>query len=215
MRIKNILVLGVSSLGLILGTQSAFADLSSWQIGIRGLDVVPDASSSPITGINGNVTDIGSDVVPELDINYYFTNNISSELILGTTHNTVQATGTVVGTVNLGSVNLLPPTLTVLYHFLPTSVIDPYLGAGVNYTHFYNANSGPTATSIYYSDSFGPALQAGFDVNVGKGWAVNVDVKKLFISSNVTATVPGVGNVTTNVKINPFIYGAGVQYRFQ
>lgn len=214
MNIKNILITSSVACALALASQSAFADLSNWQIGIRGLDVVPDASSSPITGIGGTVNSISSDVIPELDINYYFTNNVSSELILGTTHNNVEARNTSVGTVKLGSVDLLPPTLTMLYHFLPTSFISPYVGAGVNYTYFYNENSGSTATSIYYSDSFGPALQAGLDINVAKGWAINLDVKKLFISSNVTASVPGVGNVTTNVKINPFVYGLGVQYRF-
>lgn len=215
MHLKKSLVVSLSLLTLAFASHNAFADdLNNWQIGIRALDVVPDASSSPITSINGNVTHISSAVVPELDINYYFTNHVSSELILATTRNSVEATGTSVGTVNLGSVHLLPPTLTLLYHFLPNDRINPYLGAGLNYTHFYNASSGPTASSIYYSDSFGPALQAGFDVNINSNWAVNFDVKKVFISSNVTASVPGVGNVTTSVKIDPFIYGVGMQYRF-
>ncbi len=213
MKPNKTLTIAFTSIALVLGAQSAFADLSNWQIGVRALDVVPDAGSSPITGIGGNVTDISSEVVPELDINYYFTNYVSTELILGTTRNSVQATGTSVGAVNLGKVSLLPPTLTLLYHFLPDSRIDPYLGAGVNYTHFYNANSGDVASAIYYSDSFGPALQAGFDVNINENWAINFDVKKVFISSNVTATVGG-DNLTTNVKIDPMIYGLGLHYRF-
>ncbi len=212
MKYKKIIVSSMSILAFVLA-QRAFADAGDWQIGVRAIDVVPVAGSSPITGINGNVTSISSEVAPELDINYYFTNHLSSELILATTRNSVEATGTVAGNVNLGSVGVLPPTVTLLYHFFPDHLITPYAGAGINYTHFYNASSGNVASAIYYSDSFGPALQAGFDVNLNKNWALNVDVKKIFMSSNVTATVGG-EQVTTHVNINPMIYGAGVRYRF-
>ena len=213
MKYKKIITASASAAILAL-SHAAFADdAGTWQIGVRAIDVVPVAGSSPITVIGGNVTSISSEMAPELDINYYFTNHLSSELILATTRNSVEATGTAVGNVNLGSVGVLPPTITLLYHFFPSSLITPYLGAGINYTHFYNASSGNVASAIYYSDSFGPALQAGFDVNINHNWAINFDIKKIFMSTNVTATV-GSEQLTTNVHINPMIYGAGVRYRF-
>ena len=72
-------------------------------------------------------------------------NNIAAELILGTTKHDVKTTGsnlTAIGgpasaEVDLGSVWLLPPTLTLQYHFYPTKTLKPYLGAGLNYTIFY------------------------------------------------------------------------------
>ena len=209
-------LIGLVGLGLALTT---YADTSftpnpvnHWQIGVRILNVVPSASSIPLNPIGGNVRSISSDVVPELDINYYFTNHISTELILGTTKNYVYA-DSLSGSNNLGSVKLLPPTLTGLYHFFPDSIVSPYLGAGLNYTTFYDVQNGPGLTNTTYSDSFGPVLQAGMNVNLGHNFALNFDVKKVFISTDFS-TQAGATTVTTNVKIDPVIYGMGLNYRF-
>ena len=75
----------------------------------------------------------------------------------------------------LGGVNVLPPTLLLQYYFNAAGKVRPYVGAGVNYTLFYNngLHAGDTPVSIKNS-SFGPALQAGVDVQVarkGVGWA--------------------------------------------
>lgn len=186
---------------------------SPWMLRVRAIDVVPDEDSSTITVIGGKVTDISNAVVPELDINYFFTPHISTELILATSKHDVKATNTSLGTVDLGSVYLLPPTLTAVYHFLPNKQIDPYVGAGVNYTHFYNVDSGPTATSVKYDDTWGPALQAGVDVQVSQHVYLNADIKKVWIEPDVTVKALG-STMKTDVNINPWIFGIGVGYRF-
>ncbi len=210
---KNILF--STAVGTLLIANLAFADdaTNPWLLRIRGIDVVPSASSSTITGLGGRVNQISSDIVPEFDISYFFNKNISSELILGTTKHDVKANNTTIGQVDLGSVRLLPPTLTVQYHFMPDAVFNPYVGVGINYTHFYDVNSGRTANAINYSDSFGPALQVGTDVNINKNWMFNIDIKKLIIQTNTSVDV-GSSTYTTNVKINPMVYGVGIGYRF-
>lgn len=191
----------------------AETDSGNWLVRLRAIDVIPDASSSTINLIGGQVNSISSEVVPELDISYFFSKHFSSELILATTKNNVYANNTSSGQVNLGSVNLLPPTLTFLYHFMPEKKISPYAGAGLNYTIFYNANHGPTATTINYGSSFGPALQVGVDYALNQNWSLNVDVKKIFIQSVVNADIPS-GTLNPTVKINPLVVGAGIGYRF-
>jgi outer membrane protein len=186
---------------------------SPWMLRVRAIDVVPNAGSSTITGLGGEVTDISSTIVPELDINYFFTQHVSAELILATSSHDVTATGTSIGDVNLGSVNVLPPTLTLVYHFLPESTISPYVGAGLNYTAFYDVDSGPVANSIDYTNSFGPALQIGADIAIDKNWSINLDVKQLFIQTDATVNV-GEDSYTTNVDVNPTVYGIGIGYRF-
>lgn len=187
--------------------------MSPWMMRLRAIDIVPIASSSTITGLGGEVTDISSDIVPELDFSYFFTQNFSAELILATGNHDVTATGTSIGDVNLGSVNVLPPTLTFQYHFFKEKMISPYIGAGLNYTAFYDVDSGPVADSIDYSNSFGPALQVGLDVNINEHWSINLDVKQLFIQTDATVNV-GSDSYTTNVNVNPTVYGAGIGYRF-
>jgi outer membrane protein len=151
--------------------------------------------------------------LPELDFTYFFTKNVAAEVILGATPHDVTAINTTAGQVDLGSVWLLPPTLTLQYHFMPDNEgFRPYVGAGVNYTHFFNADKG-AVNSIDYDNSFGYALQAGFDYGLTENWAINVDAKKVMINSDVTIQ-SGATRINADVDIDPWILGVGVAYRF-
>ena len=189
---------------------------SPWLIRVRGIVIDPDVDSSTITPVlGGKINDISHETAGELDFNYFFTPYVSTELILTTAQHSVKAKNTIRGKVDLGSVALLPPTLTLVYHFMPANRMSPYVGAGINYTHFYNVDDGPTATNIDYDDSWGPALQAGVDYAINEHWSVNADIKKLYIESDVSLRAPVTAStMKTDVEINPMIYGIGVGYRF-
>lgn len=191
---------------------AAYAD-SPWLTRVRGIGVLPEVSGSTISLIGGHVSKISNQIVPELDFSYFFSSNFAAELILATTRHSVEATNTVLGTVNLGTVWLLPPTLNVQYHFLPESAFNPYVGFGINFTHFYNVANGPLSLSTHYEDSVGPALQIGADYALNDQWSINVDVKQIFMKSNVQVTTP-LGALSTRVTINPLIVGLGLGYRF-
>lgn len=188
-----------------------FGNKDRWIIRARALWVEPDESAN-ISAIGGTV-DINEQYVPELDFTYFFTKNIAAELILATTPHDVTAVGTTAGQVDLGHVWLLPPTLTMQYHFLPDNQgFRPYVGAGINYTYFYGEDEG-AVTSIKYDDSFGYALQAGFDYGIDENWAINFDVKKVMISTDVSI-VSGGAPIRAAVDIDPWIFGVGLAYRF-
>lgn len=188
-----------------------FADKERWIIRARALMVEPDEGAS-ITQIGGSV-DINEQYVPELDFTYFFTRNVAAELILATTPHEVTAINTSSGQIDLGSVWLLPPTLTLQYHFMPDSDrFRPYVGAGVNYTLFYGEDRG-AVNSIDYDDSFGYALQAGFDYGITENWAINFDVKKVMINTDVRIQ-SGATRIDADVDIDPWIFGVGVAYRF-
>ncbi|MCL4132078.1 UNVERIFIED_CONTAM: hypothetical protein GTU68_046652 [Idotea baltica] len=187
-------------------------DFSKLQIRLRGIVVVPDASAT-IDVIGGDV-DISTAFVPELDFTYFFTENWAAELILGTTKHDVEALSTAAGDIDLGDVMLLPPTLTIQYHF-DAGAFRPYLGAGANYTIFYGENEGPTADAVDYENSFGVAIQGGLDYDLNDKWFLNVDVKKIFLSTDVTvnATTALEATVGADVDINPLIFGFGIGYK--
>ncbi len=186
---------------------------SKLQVRLRALMVSPDESAT-IEAIGGDV-DISTSVIPELDITYFFTKNVAAELILGTTKHDVEAIETAAGNIDLGSVWLLPPTLTLQYHFTGGG-LKPYLGAGVNYTIFYGIKEGPVADDIDYDSSFGFALQAGLDYDLNDKWFLNVDLKKVFMNTDATinATTALGATVGADVDINPLLVGLGVGYRF-
>lgn len=199
-----------------LAAPTAFAEQGDWQFRFRAITVQPDEGAS-ISPIGGDV-DIDTSIVPEFDISYFFTDNIAAELILGVTPHDVSAQGTSVGDLDLGDVTLLPPTLTVQYHFNPEGQVRPYVGAGVNYTLFFNEDlpSGTVLDSIDYDPSFGLALQAGVDYALNERWFLNFDVKKVWINTDVTidATTALSAVVDADVDIDPWIIGVGFGWRY-
>ncbi len=197
-----------------------------WMIRVRALGVLPqkqdkshvDVASSPLlpTGtIAGSNLSITNSVVPELDISYFFTKNIAVELILGTTPHNVKAAGSIAGLGRIGRTWLLPPTLTLQYHFYVNDMIKPYVGAGINYTFFYNNKSKGIFENFSIDNSVGFALQAGVDVMLDKHWGINFDVKKIWLEADAKAYIPTLDtHVKTKAKIDPWLIGVGVVYKF-
>src|ERR1700733_8742416 len=83
-------------------------------IRVRALGVIPLDTSSSISGVGGRVN-ATAQAAPEVDFSYFLTDNIAFELIAATTRHDVSASDTVLGHVDVGSVWVLPPTLTAQY----------------------------------------------------------------------------------------------------
>ena len=198
-------------------------DFKRWLVRVRGVGVVPDESAK--IGVIGGDAKISNTLIPELDFTYFFTKNIAAELILGTTKHDVSTIGSDISAIggptsaaiDLGSVYLLPPTLTLQYHFLTDEVFRPYIGAGVNYTIFYNEKQGSVVKNVKYDNAFGYAFQIGFDLMVSDDFFINADVKKLFLNTDVTVDAlnlaPGL-SIPADVYINPWLIGLGVGMKF-
>lgn len=177
----------------------------------RAVGVLPNEDADISGGVTGNSIKIDNSYVPELDFSYFVTDNIAFELIAAVTPHQVGTAASSAGPLDLGDVWLLPPTLTVQYHFSDLGVWKPYLGAGINYTHFFNEDAGSSVTSAEYDDSVGLALQAGVDYAIDDHWQVNLDVKKIWINTDVAFSN---GTIAADVDINPLLVGIGVGYRF-
>ena len=210
MRISLVYRVLLFALALVaLNSSALVAQDSGWQFRLRGIAVVADESAD-ISAISGDI-EIDEAIVPELDISYLFSPNVSVELILATSKHDVKAIGTDVGDVDIGSVWALPPTVTLQYRFAPTATVRPYVGAGVNLTLFHSESvPGDPVTAADYDSSIGVAFQGGLDIPLGDGdWFINLDVKKIFMSSDVTLDTT-LGTVAAAVDIDPWVIGAGV-----
>jgi outer membrane protein len=179
----------------------------------RAIGILPDESGTVLNRASGadtglRIGKVTNETQPELDFSYFITPNFSLELIAATARHSVSTANGI----DVGSVRLLPPTLTLQFHPLPESRISPYVGAGVNYTWFFSERSGPAAAvqNLKVENSFGFALNAGLDVAISGGWHVNLDVKKLWLRPDVTTTALKVDSL----RIDPWIVGIGVGYRF-
>ena len=157
----------------------AAAQNSPWMIGVRALGIYPDASSS-ISGL-----DVKEQWTGEANFTYFFNKNLAAELIAAWAKHEVTLNGT-----SLGKVGVLPPTLTLQYHFTDLGAFKPYVGGGVNYTYFYE-NELANDTLEIKDSSWGGALQVGMDYMLDKHWSVNVDLKYIWMDTEVKVKATG------------------------
>jgi outer membrane protein len=200
----------------------AFAEQGDLLVRVRGIMVAPNESSGGITPtFPAEKVKVSNSVMPEIDFTYMLTKHVGAELILATTkHDASGKTGTTGSIGKLASTWVLPPTLTLQYHFAPDGPIRPYVGAGVNYTIFYSekASSGLEAavgkTDVHMSSSFGYALQAGFDVPLSERTFLNFDVKYIDMDTNSRLATTALGEQRVRIHIDPLVVGVGVGMRF-
>jgi len=209
------------ALALVAATAApAAAKQGDLLVRARAIMVAPTESSGPVLpSFPGAGVSINNAFAPELDFTYMVADHIGLELILATTKHSISGTGTLAGVGKLASTWVLPPTLTLQYHFLPERHVRPYVGAGINYTIFYSRNAsdaletavGPTDVDL--KNSFGYALQAGLDVDLTDKVFANIDVKYIDMTTRATLTS---GNLVNRVDadINPLVVGIGLGMRF-
>lgn len=201
---KNLALL-IALASITVGFSQAVAQESPWLVRARAVNIATDNKSDAFGSVAADQIHAQSKTIPEVDISYFFTKNIAAELIL----TYPQVHDVTVGGSKIGTFTHLPPVLTAQYHFSPDSKISPYVGAGINYTRIWNTH---LANGLQLEkSSFGGALQAGVDFKLDKHWSLNLDVKKVQIRSNVYDSA---GAKFTSVKLDPWLLGVGVGYRF-
>lgn len=231
-------------LGAVLLPNLVHAEAGDWVVRLRATNINPSEKSelgkqtdetygAGVAGVlygTGTNLKVDSNTIPELDISYYFTKNLAAELILalGTKHDVkVDGSGGVLGNNrNLGEVNLLPPTLTLQWHFNPDQTLDPYVGAGVSYVRAMDDGlTARTAIGNYPiridRNNWGAALQAGMDINLQDKWLLNVDVKKIWFDTDVKvdlsgnpAGLPGGYKKIDNLDVDPWVVSVGFGKKF-
>lgn len=183
---------------------AAQAEAGDVLVRLRAIVVAPNEGDGTGALVGAKVN---NDVVPEIDFTYMATDNIGLELIAATSLHKVSLGGATVA-----RSYVLPPTLTLQYHFAPKGAIRPYIGAGVNYTIFYSEKArGPLAgNDISMKDSFGWAAQAGVDIDLNKKFFLNLDVKYIDMTGKARLNGAYIGKT----DINPFVFGVGFGTRF-
>lgn len=227
----------------VFAAQNAQAEAGDFVVRLRATNINPSESSKlgeqtdktygagTANLLYGNTSanlQVDSNTIPELDLSYYVTKNIALELILalGTKHDVkTSSIGAGLNKRALGEVNLLPPTLTAQWHFMPDQTFDPYVGAGVSYVRAMD--NGLTADTIgggrpirIDRSNWGAALQAGFDVNLQDGWLVNFDVKKIWFDTTVKIDTQGLAGTAAGYRkidsldIDPLVVSVGFGKKF-
>lgn len=198
----------------------AHAEQGDLLVRLRAIMVAPTERTGPVNPtFPGAHTAVSDSFTPELDFTYMATKHIGAELILATTKHHVSGRGSLQGVGRLANTWVLPPTLTLQYHLLPDAHVRPYVGAGVNYTIFYNEKASSAlvnaigATDVGLKDSVGYALQGGVDIDITKRVFVNFDIKYIDIDTTAKLTTGSLVN-RERVHLDPIVAGVGIGMRF-
>ena len=192
-----------------------------YMIRIRGVAVVPDSGKGNIAAgvLAGGQVKAKEAYIPELDLTYFFTKNIAVEAICCFSRHNIKGSGALAALGNVGSTWVFPPTVMLQYHFTGMGAFKPYVGVGVNYSVFFNEKSrgalAAVPANLRIGNSWGVAGQIGFDYMLNRNWGINFDVKRIMMEPKFSSFTPAGALVASGkAKINPWLIGAGLTYRF-
>ncbi|MDF5704741.1 outer membrane beta-barrel protein [Aeromonas hydrophila subsp. hydrophila] len=169
--------------------------------------VSPQTSSDNVLG-TGEL-EIDSNMQLGLTLSYLITDNWGVELLAATPFSHSVSTA---GLGEVAKVKHLPPTLMAQYYFGDAnSKVRPYIGAGINYTTFFDeqGRGALDGTDVSVDSSWGMAGQVGLDMAINDRWFVNASAWIMDIDTDVHTAVG-----TINTSIDPMAFMFGVGYRF-
>ena len=184
-------------------SHAAFAEMG--MIHTTGIFVSTDASSTPAAS-GGLELGLNNDFRIAVDGTYFITPKIGLNVLATTLNFEVDSAGT-----SLGSVSVLPPIVTLQYHFSPDDPkLRPYLGLGFNYNIFYNESGTLAALGAEVEDTFGFVVGGGLDFMLSENLSLNADLKFLTFEADIE-----VADVTADVlDVDAWIIGIGIGYHF-
>ncbi|MEX0309914.1 MAG: OmpW family protein [Tateyamaria sp.] len=181
-----------------LATGALAQNQGDWTFGV-GVGAVLPKSDNGI--LNGAEADIDDGFALTLTGEYFFRDNWGIELLAATpfSHDISLA-----GVGFAGSVEHLPPTLSINYHVPTDANWKPYFGIGVNYTTFFDEES--PLGNLELDDSWGVSVQAGIDFALSDREAFRTNIRWIDIDSDVTLNGAHIGTAEIDPVVVSFAY---------
>jgi len=209
-------VLGAALVGsCFVATPIMAYEAGDMMLRLGGAGVYPTGDSDNINGLPaGSKVEADSAWSLGVTFTYMFTDNIGVGVLAAYPfEHDIEGQGTISSLDKVGSVKHLPPTVTLQYYFNNDTAFTPFLGAGVNYTHFFDEDTSGalSGTDLDIDDSWGYALEGGVDYDINDKWMISGQV--YYINIEPDADVDAFpGNFT--VDINPWVYFVSAGYKF-
>ncbi len=170
------------------------------------INVNPKSDNIDLTGLNLGQAQISDDTQLGLTFTYMVTPKVGVEVLAATPfEHEVKAGGN-----EIASTKHLPPTVSAQYYFMDAaSKVQPYVGVGLNYTNFFDADG--AAGDL--KDSWGVAFSAGVNYDLDEKWLINAAVWKIDIDSEIEDSPIAAAN-GAEVEIDPIVVMIGGGYKF-
>jgi outer membrane protein len=224
-------IAGLGVVGLTL-SGSALADMTHKNEVRLGLYIVQyDAKARDISGpfvppgLNVDVKDVNTGY-------FAFARTVGPHFVVELAFGVPPKTETVgKGPASVGSVPFNGEVLSTAKWFAPTllanyvfrdesAALRPYLGFGLNFTHFYDrqstaagnaANGGPTAISL--TNSVGPSATAGLSWRIQDRWSLYASYSITKVGSDYSGNTAGTVR-RTHIDFNPSAWVLSAGYAF-
>lgn len=200
---SRILIAASIATAVLISPVAGAYEQGDWLVRVGAGNVDPKSD-------NGTIASVDSGASLVFNGTYFFAPNLGVEILaaLPFSHDIkLAADGT-----KVGETKHLPPTFSLQYHFATQSAFKPYVGAGLNYTLFFDEETtGPlSGLSLELDPSFGLAAQLGADYEISDSMSLNLDVR--WIDINTDAELDGAA--LEEVEIDPIVYSLTLGWRF-
>lgn len=186
-----------------IAAQAAETD-NPWTLHFGAHVVDPKSDTGQLAGMRSSIS---KSTRPTFSVEYRFAPGWSAELLAALPfQHEVRLDGT-----RAVSVKQLPPTAGVLYHFMEGGKVSPFVGAGINYTWFFDkkGRNALEGADVQLKNSWGIAGHAGVDIRLDDRWTFTVDARYMDIDTKVKVNGARVGTA----HVDPWVYGLSVGYR--
>ncbi|WP_298969928.1 OmpW family outer membrane protein [uncultured Roseobacter sp.] len=191
----------LSSALALLAAPALAQSQGDWTIGLGLANVNPKSGNGTLAG---SEADIDDDIALTFTFEYFIRDNLGIELLAATPFEHDIS----IGGAAAGSTKHLPPTLSLNYHFANASAWTPYVGAGINYTTFFEEES--ALGTLELDDSFGVSLQAGVDYQISDAGSLRLNVRWFDIDTDATLNGASIGTA----EIDPILVGVAYVHKF-
>lgn len=214
-------VLGVAAASTLLSAPLMAYEAGDMILRVGAAGVLPTGESDSLNAVPGGKVEAADAWSLGITFTYMLTDQIGVG-ILGAypfSHD-LESNGTLATALgdssDVGETKQLPPTVTLQWHF-PTGSknFQPYVGAGVNYTYFFDEDAkGPlNGVNLDIDNSWGLAGEAGLDYVMDNDWTLSAQA--WYIGIEPTAKLQGGGlNEKIDVGIDPWVFMASVGKKF-
>lgn len=214
-RYVNLVVLGAA---LALAAPAA-AQGDRWIARVRGLGVIPDYNSGTIAG-TGTQLQVDNGVGAEAGVTYMLEPQWGLELSLAAAPLSLATVNGQYPGLDAGSFTLASAMLALQFHFQSSGRFRPYLGIGVTGARptGYSSSDDLAANGIAdltFTSSLRVHTQVGTDLEIGKGWRANFDLRYVPVTTRVDFRLTAGGSLATvALNVNPILVGIGLGRTF-
>ena len=194
---------GLIALALFSASAPALAfEAGDWLVRFGATNVDPKSNNHPVVSVDSAWS-------ATFNFSYMMTDNWAVEVLAAWPfeHDIY-----LVGGSKVASTKHLPPTVSLQYHFNAQGKFQPYIGAGINFTTFFDEKTTGDleGSDLSLDNSWGLAGQVGADIMLNDKWFLNFDARYIDIETDAKLD----GDALGTVKIDPWVYGVNAGFRF-